>query len=213
MAASYSGVNQVNIRIKVSNVNRSYTPLSFEGHEGLQPIPADIGEEAGPLWTGRQGLTGPTHRDKQAFTPMDNSRVSSWPIAACAWTVGGSRSYPHRHGGGGFKLQTNPPVTLTMNPDPTLWPQPAARRLPWCPGHTHIQVKPQRSGERWFESSRASVMRSFAQQHFVEGLQSDLTSLNKQPCVMLHLEFLWPLLWVGFDIVQHDDSETVWDIW
>ena len=35
---------------------------------GLEPIPADFGRMRGTPWTGRQTITGLTHRDRQPFT-------------------------------------------------------------------------------------------------------------------------------------------------
>jgi len=51
---------------------------------GLEPIPAVIGREAGPPWTGRQSITGP-HRDKQphTLTPRDNFRATNYLERTC----------------------------------------------------------------------------------------------------------------------------------
>ena len=43
-------------------------PIQGRGGGGLEPIPADIGRRRGTPWTGRQTITGLTHRDRQPFT-------------------------------------------------------------------------------------------------------------------------------------------------
>lgn len=59
---------------------------------GLEPIPADIGQEAG-YRTGRQSTTGPKYRDKPLFTPMVNLE-SPTNLDPGFWSVGGSRRKP-----------------------------------------------------------------------------------------------------------------------
>ncbi len=40
----------------------------WQGHGGLEPIPAALGREAGSPWIGCQFITGLTHKDNQPFT-------------------------------------------------------------------------------------------------------------------------------------------------